>query len=231
MPRFHTPASLAAEGEHDGFPWAIVINPGLGHFCAYVGVPKGHPWHGKHYDAVEGIDIHGGLTYSEPDDGGTYWLGWDYAHGGDWLAHRGDSTDKRWTLAEVTAHAIDACEQARRAAGIEYVEPAPRPAPNAEYEDWDRRLATILLEQPIPAHMHNGIRDYILHGLMPGGFLSAIFRHEFYRAWGQADNFNSRVFTAYFDLLIRLPAACHGSREAVEAWAKHQGLLFKERTP
>lgn len=31
----------------------------------YVGVLKNHPWYGKHYDLIHGVDIHGGLTYSE----------------------------------------------------------------------------------------------------------------------------------------------------------------------
>lgn len=121
------------------------------------------------------------------------------------------------------------CELCR---AIEYVEPAPRPAPTTEYEEWDRRLATLLNERAIPGYMHNGIRQYVLNGLMPGGFMSAILHHEFWRAWGQADNTNSRVFTEYFELLVRLPAACHGSRETVDAWCEHQGLKNqpKEKT-
>ncbi len=32
----------------------------------YVAVPPGNRYHGKHYDDVEGIYVHGGLTFSEP---------------------------------------------------------------------------------------------------------------------------------------------------------------------
>jgi hypothetical protein len=49
----------------------------------------GHPWHGKGYDDIN-ADVHGGLTFAEPDlpcDKGepddAYWLGFDCAHGGD----------------------------------------------------------------------------------------------------------------------------------------------------
>lgn len=34
----------------------------------YIYIPSGHPWHGKHYDDLIGVDVHGGLTYSEPDN-------------------------------------------------------------------------------------------------------------------------------------------------------------------
>ena len=77
----------------------------LGALCGYVGVPAGHPWHGKGYDEVrtaddEWPDVHGGLTYSalcqEGPEGETichvpapgepeplYWLGFDCAHAFD----------------------------------------------------------------------------------------------------------------------------------------------------
>lgn len=43
------------------------LNIGVGYANGYVAVPTGHPLHGKHYDeADEVIDIHGGLTFSEP---------------------------------------------------------------------------------------------------------------------------------------------------------------------
>lgn len=79
-----------------------------GAWCGYVGVPPGHPWHGKKYSAegVRAADVHGGLTYSdachgpvchvpapgEPDS--VWWLGFDCVHAGDYapghdLEHRG----------------------------------------------------------------------------------------------------------------------------------------------
>lgn len=54
--------------EATGLPCLIVRGPS-GALCGYVGVPRGHPCHGKHYDAVyeivEDLDIHGGLTFSD----------------------------------------------------------------------------------------------------------------------------------------------------------------------
>lgn len=86
-----------------------------GSLCGYVGVPDGHPWHGRGYDSVEPYpDVHGGLTYAdlcqEGDEGETichvaapgepeplWWLGFDCAHAWDLMpAHRfgfdGDNT-------------------------------------------------------------------------------------------------------------------------------------------
>lgn len=36
----------------------------MGHWCGYVGVPKGHPAYGKGYDDVD-VQVHGGLTFSD----------------------------------------------------------------------------------------------------------------------------------------------------------------------
>lgn len=87
------------EWRHAGFVCLIVRVPSHGALCGYVGVPPGHPWHGKGYDEVEtafpDVSVHGGLTYAdqcggrvchvpepgEPDD--LWWLGFDHAHAFD----------------------------------------------------------------------------------------------------------------------------------------------------
>ena len=82
------PNDVLAEGEHLGFEWAVVHN-GNGYRCGYIRLPAGHPWHGAgYYDSiVEGVEVHGGLTFAEadkpchktgPDD--AWWLGFDCAH-------------------------------------------------------------------------------------------------------------------------------------------------------
>lgn len=81
-----------------GLPCLIVRNHS-GALCGYVGVPRGHPAYGQHYDALE-LAVHGGLTFAdtcqpdakehgvchvpdpgEPDD--VFWLGFDCSHSGD----------------------------------------------------------------------------------------------------------------------------------------------------
>lgn len=70
--------------EATGLPCLLVRVPHSGHLCGYVGVPPGHPWHGKDYNACttrgvvemseEGffdvpsgqyVDVHGGLTFAD----------------------------------------------------------------------------------------------------------------------------------------------------------------------
>lgn len=82
------PEDILATGKHLGFEWAVAHN-GMGYRCGYVRVPLGHPWHGKSYNDLD-VDVHGGLSFAEPDepcDGpGTdadWWLGFDCAHAFD----------------------------------------------------------------------------------------------------------------------------------------------------
>lgn len=77
-----------------GFVGLAVRVDTTGAWCGYIGVPPGHPWHGKGSDDVD-ASVHGGLTYAgacagrichvpepgESDD--VFWLGFDCAHGGD----------------------------------------------------------------------------------------------------------------------------------------------------
>ena len=91
-----------SESDHEdfrspgGLP-CILHRSSLGAWCGYVGVPPGHPWHGKDYgDLTDPFpEVHGGLTYSdrcqgpichipqpgESDD--VWWLGFDCNHSGD----------------------------------------------------------------------------------------------------------------------------------------------------
>lgn len=82
------------QDESTGYPCLIVRNHG-GALCGYVGVPEGHPLHGKDYDDVN-VDVHGGLTFANScaEDGDesldichktagqdrVWWLGFDCAH-------------------------------------------------------------------------------------------------------------------------------------------------------
>lgn len=80
-----------------GLP-AIAVRQGSGgHWCGYVGVPPGHPLHGKDYsdESFPDLEVHCGITYAskcqgevchvpkpgESDD--VWWLGFDCAHSMD----------------------------------------------------------------------------------------------------------------------------------------------------
>lgn len=75
-----------------GFPCLIVRAGPTGALCGYVGLPPGHPLHGKTYGDD---DVHGGITYGDtcreaichvPREGEpaeVWWLGFDCAHSSD----------------------------------------------------------------------------------------------------------------------------------------------------
>jgi hypothetical protein len=122
------------EGEAGGFPLLATRGPG-GHWCGYVAVPPGHPWHGKDYNDVP-MEAHGGLTYAdacqgkichipkpgESDD--VWWFGFDCAHLGDY-APKFDLDRRRYgvsrphdtyrTLAYVQQQCRQMAEQAKAA--------------------------------------------------------------------------------------------------------------------
>ena len=64
---------------------AVVVATPMGHRCGYVGVDSTNPNHGKGYDDLESIEVHGGLTYARggsayPVEADLWWLGFDCAH-------------------------------------------------------------------------------------------------------------------------------------------------------
>ena len=79
----------------------LIVRNGVGALCGYVGLPPGHPLHGKDYGEAHDladINVHGGLTFanacneSAKDGHGichvpfpgrpadVWWLGFDCAH-------------------------------------------------------------------------------------------------------------------------------------------------------
>lgn len=85
-----------------GLACLAVRNGSSGAWCGYVGVPEGHPFHGKDYDDIYNADhdikVHGGLTFAGPchpsdtpgrgichipgegESDNVWWLGFDCAH-------------------------------------------------------------------------------------------------------------------------------------------------------
>jgi hypothetical protein len=83
------------EFEAHGFP-CLMQRGTSGGWCGYVAVPPGHPYHGKAWDELSSLSVHGGVTYADachgaichvprpgqPED--VWWLGFDCAHAGDY---------------------------------------------------------------------------------------------------------------------------------------------------
>ena len=100
-------------GVHDQFSFMILS---LGtHPAAYVNIPEDHPFYKK--DKIRDyIEVHGGLTFIgklmiEPKISG-WWVGWDYAHTGDYTRHfEGGEGNRKWTTKEIVEHVKEVIKQ------------------------------------------------------------------------------------------------------------------------
>lgn len=80
-----------------GFPARIRRMGANGHWCGYIQVQKDSRLYGKNYytsseselgiskvkEAINNIEIHGGLTFAGKFDDDNWWFGFDCAHSGD----------------------------------------------------------------------------------------------------------------------------------------------------
>jgi hypothetical protein len=119
------------KGKQDKFFWAIIS---LGsHPVCYVGVPPGHKYYGKGYDEIP-IQCHGGLTFAgkdfwfNPVSINLWWIGWDYAHYGDYYQHTKEmeshlksggllpreKESHKWTMEELRAEVRIVLDQVAR---------------------------------------------------------------------------------------------------------------------
>jgi hypothetical protein len=98
------------EWVHDltGYKCTVMRHGTLGHLNGYVAIPKGHLWHGQNYSNLnEGIDVHGGLTYSALDkETGEWVVGFDCAHAGD-FSPRLVATLLTYTKTDISHHMRD----------------------------------------------------------------------------------------------------------------------------
>ena len=90
---------------------------------AYVKIPESHKYWLKDYSDID-IEVHGGLTYSkdylnisENQKIEGWFIGWDYAHFGDYVGYeehvpsRYRTGGKKWTTEEIQKEVYDVCYQ------------------------------------------------------------------------------------------------------------------------
>jgi hypothetical protein len=81
----------------------------------------------------------------------------------------------------------------------------------------------------LPSSLQGGIARYILQGIEPGHFLTAVISNDLFGAFGRADQ-NS---VANMERLVKFfynyaPSNCYRSPAHLEAWAKNGGHLGHE---
>lgn len=84
----------------------------------------------------------------------------------------------------------------------------------------------------VPEYMRGGIIRYVMSGIPPGGFLTAVFANDLMEAVGKADNVNQRNLVNYARFLYNyVPSNCKGSYETVDAWVKSGGINGQQSNP
>ena len=71
----------------------------------------------------------------------------------------------------------------------------------------------------IPQHLKDSFDRYVSHGILPGGFLTAVLENNLTEAVGRADTHNLaniRGIVAY--AYNEIPADCWGSPEKIDVW-------------
>lgn len=73
----------------------------------------------------------------------------------------------------------------------------------------------------VPEHTIDGLVDYIVDGIPPGRFLTAVLENNLMEAFGRADSMNTAALAQIAGFLYNFaPSGCHGSPANVRAWIK-----------
>jgi len=121
----------------DGYIRLIRIS-GAGVYCGYIGLPDDrHKWFGLNYEDLIFVRVHGGVTFADakfPGDDVTamnlsvltagevvpWWVGFDCAHGGDYVPGRSRSSRhethglRLWSWSQVDYELDRLLDQARK---------------------------------------------------------------------------------------------------------------------
>lgn len=78
----------------------------------------------------------------------------------------------------------------------------------------------------IPGHMHDGVRLYVMRGVPPGSFLTAVLENDLMGAFSKADSANTASMRGWAQFIyMHTPSGSHGSREKVHAWLDRGGIV------
>lgn len=82
----------------------------------------------------------------------------------------------------------------------------------------------------IPQHMVGGVKRYILDGIPPGGFLTALLSNDFMGAAHKADDENAACLMGWARFLYNhVPGGSFGSPACFNAWLDKGGVNGAER--
>ena len=81
----------------------------------------------------------------------------------------------------------------------------------------------------IPHHMRGAVERYVMHGIPPGSFLTALINNDLREAVARADDMNVNRLPDYVRFFYNsAPSGSWGHPDAVSQWTRRGGL--SERT-
>ena len=90
-------------------------------------------------------------------------------------------------------------------------------------------LARILEDYGIGSTGAHALAMYVVEGIQPGGFLSAVLANDLFEAAARADGSNQKILPQWVRAVFNaVPGRAWGSRDAVQAWVKQGGLAGQE---
>lgn len=92
---------------------------------------------------------------------------------------------------------------------------------DAKHAEAEARLLRKLGENAVPEHLHGGLIRYLLLGILPGHFLTAVLMNNLAESFARADETSrAGLFNIVQFLYSDVPATAWGSEARVRQWVK-----------
>ena len=94
------------------------------------------------------------------------------------------------------------------------------------YESYAHNFGVRISQRNIPPYMYNGVINYLMHGIEPGGFLQAVICNKLVQSYHRADDNNKECMYDWADILYNVfPSDSWGNEEKFNEWIKDGGLI------
>lgn len=81
----------------------------------------------------------------------------------------------------------------------------------------------------VPDYMQGAVVRYVMHGIAPGNFLTAVLCNDLKEAFARADDDNIYAMKGWVQFMYNyMPSNSHGSPELFRDWINRGGLVGNE---
>lgn len=103
------------------------------------------------------------------------------------------------------------------------------PTTEAEATKLEAALTADAVLRGVSEACAEGVAHYIVHGYVPGSFLTAVLSNDLMEAFARADLTSRATLWNLCGFLYNIaPTGCWGSKEKVLEWRGHRGLMGLE---